>query len=94
MTASGLMAGDAGIRTPLWSDLTDMDTAPSPAGHACELRPDTGTGRRDRLAWEAGGLAEADADIAAGRLVGAAVVRTWVESIDTGHELPVPYSGF
>jgi predicted transcriptional regulator len=39
--------------------------------------------RLDRLAWEAEGIAEARADVAAGRLVDAAQVRTWVDSLRT-----------
>ena len=54
------------------------------------LHPKPQAERPDRLAWEAESIAEADADIAAGRLVDAAAVRAWVESIDTDHELPVP----
>jgi predicted transcriptional regulator len=38
-------------------------------------------------------IAEADADIAAGRLVDSAKVKAWIDSIGTDHELPVPYSG-
>lgn len=49
--------------------------------------------QRDRLAWEAEGIAEARADVAAGRLVDAARVRAWVDSLRTDNPLPVPYSG-
>lgn len=70
-----------------------MDTTPIPAERADTTRPETEAERQDRIAWEAEGIAEADADLAAGRLVDAAAVRAWVESIDTDHELPVPYSG-
>jgi predicted transcriptional regulator len=38
-------------------------------------------------------IAEADADIAAGRVVGAAEVDAWIDSIGGDHELPAPYSG-
>lgn len=46
--------------------------------------------RQARLAWEAEGIAEARADVAAGRLVDAAEVDAWIDSIGTDHELPVP----
>jgi predicted transcriptional regulator len=68
-----------------------MDTLNADTGHT--PRPETEAQRQARIAWEAEGIAEADADIAAGRLVDAAVVCAWVESIDTDNELPVPYSG-
>ncbi|HET6308397.1 MAG TPA: hypothetical protein VFG12_14505 [Rhodopila sp.] len=48
--------------------------------------------RERRIAWEARMIAEADADIAAGRLVDAAKVKAWIDSIGTDHELPIPYS--
>lgn len=49
--------------------------------------------RQTRHAWEAERIAEARADIAAGRLVDSAKVRAWIDSIGTDHEMPVPYSG-
>jgi hypothetical protein len=49
--------------------------------------------RQRRLAREIEMTAEADADIAAGRVVDSAKVRAWIESIGTDHDLPVPYSG-
>lgn len=61
--------------------------------------PETGThdetaaAERRRLAWEAERIAEADADIAAGRLVDSAAVKAWIDSIGTDHELPLPSSG-
>ncbi len=51
------------------------------------------TERQRRIAWEAEMIAEADADIAAGRLVDEAEVDAWIDSLGTDHELPVPYSG-
>jgi predicted transcriptional regulator len=48
--------------------------------------------RRRRLAREAEMIAEARADFDAGRLVGSATVKAWIDSIGTDHELPVPYS--
>jgi len=49
--------------------------------------------RQTRLIWEAERIAEARADIAAGRLVDSAEVKAWIDSIGTDHEMPVPYSG-
>jgi len=46
-----------------------------------------------RIAWEAEGIAEARADVSAGRLVDAARVRAWVDSLRTDKPLPVPTSG-
>jgi uncharacterized protein (DUF433 family) len=46
-----------------------------------------------RLSREAALIAEADADIEAGRVVDSAVVKAWIDSIGTERELPVPYSG-
>jgi len=37
-------------------------------------------------------IAEADADLAAGRLVDEADVDAWIDSLGTDHELPVPYA--
>ena len=37
-------------------------------------------------------IAEARADVAAGRLVEPAAVKAWIDSIGTNHELPVPYA--
>ena len=64
------------------------------------LKPDIGTAsgteteaeRQARLAREADRIAEARADVAAGRLVDAAEVRAWVDSLRTANPLPVPYS--
>jgi predicted transcriptional regulator len=66
---------------------------PAPKDPANLSRPETEAERRRRLAWEAEMIAEADADIAAGRLVDSAEVKAWIDSIGTDHELPVPYSG-
>ncbi len=70
-----------------------MDTAPRPGDHADTLSPKTEAEQQRRVAWEAEMIAEADADIAAGRLVDSAKVKAWIDSIGTDHELPVPYSG-
>jgi hypothetical protein len=55
--------------------------------------PETDAEKQRRLAWEAERIAEARADVAAGRLVDSAKVKAWINSIGTDHELPVPYSG-
>jgi predicted transcriptional regulator len=55
--------------------------------------PETDADRKRRIAWEAEMIAEADADIAAGRLIDAAEVDAWIDSIGTDHELPPPRSG-
>lgn len=66
-------------------DRLNLDSNPMPS-------PQTGAERQRRFAWEAERIAEADADIAAGRLVDEADVDAWIDSIGTDHELPVPYS--
>ena len=55
--------------------------------------PETEAERQRRHVWEADRIAEARADVAAGRLVDSARVKAWIDSIGTDHELPVPYSG-
>jgi len=70
-----------------------MDTAPPPADSVTPAPRETEDERQRRFAWEAEMIAEADADIAAGRLVDSAKVKAWIDSIGTDHELPVPYSG-
>jgi hypothetical protein len=72
--------------------LPAMDTAPLPGDKAHVARPETEADRRRRIAWEAERIAEADASIAAGRLVDEADVNAWIDSLGTDHELPVPYS--
>jgi predicted transcriptional regulator len=69
-----------------------MDTVPRPDDRADTSSPETEAERQRRPAWEADMIAEADADIAAGRLVDSAKVKAWIDSIGTGQELPVPYS--
>jgi predicted transcriptional regulator len=51
-------------------------------------QPDPAEARRQRLAREAEMIAEARADVAAGRVVSLADVAAWIESWDTEHELP------
>jgi hypothetical protein len=55
--------------------------------------PETEADRERRIAWEAVMIAQADASIAAGRVVDESAVDAWIDSIGTDHELPVPYSG-
>jgi predicted transcriptional regulator len=70
-----------------------MDTTnPAPDENAETSRTETAAERERRLAREARMIAEADADIAAGRLVNSAKVKAWIDSIGTDHELPVPCS--
>jgi predicted transcriptional regulator len=66
-----------------------MDTTPL-RGDSAATRPEAEAERQRRLAWEAEMIAEADADIAAGRLVASAQVKAWIDSIGAEHELPPP----
>jgi predicted transcriptional regulator len=66
-------------------DSTSVKSADSPL-------PETEVARRRRIAWDAEGIAEADADIAAGRVVNSAKVDARIDSVGTDHELPVPYA--
>ena len=72
--------------------IAGMDT-PLPGDSAPADRPETAEQRQRRLAWEAARIAEADADIAAGRLIDDAAVDGWIDSLGTDHELPPPRSG-
>ena len=63
-----------------------MDTPPRPDVDA----PETAAEKRRRLAREAEMIAEAEADIAAGRLIDEAEIDAWIDSIGTDHELPPP----
>src|SRR5579871_39150 len=54
--------------------IASMDTAPRPDDRADALDSETEAERRHRLAWEAERIGEAEADIAAGRLVDSARV--------------------
>jgi predicted transcriptional regulator len=67
-----------------------MDTVPLPDDRTPDARVETEAEEQRRLAWEAERIAEADADIAAGRLVDSATVKAWIDSIGTDHELPPP----
>jgi len=66
-----------------------MDTLKQDIGTASGT--ETEAERQARLAWEANMIAEARDDVAAGRLVDAAEVRAWVDSLRTANPLPVPY---
>jgi hypothetical protein len=68
--------------------IAGMDN-PLPGDNA--QHPETDADRKRRIAWEAEMIAEADADIEAGRLVEPADVKRWIDSVGTAHELPVPY---
>ena len=46
--------------------------------------------RKRRFAWEAAGIAEADAEFAAGLYVDADEIDAWIDSVGTDHELPPP----
>ena len=67
-----------------------MDTVPIPTERVDTPRPETETECQDRMAWEAEGIAEAQAEIAAGLYVDIADVRAWVDSLRTDPPLPVP----
>ncbi len=67
-----------------------MDIAQSPADSARAHRQETEAERLDRIAWEAEGIAEADAELEAGFYVDATEIRAWVDSIGTDQELPPP----
>jgi hypothetical protein len=73
------------------TNLPGMDTTNLDAGQTSG--PETEAEQQARIAWEAEGIAEARADVAAGRLVDEAEVDAWIDSIGTDHELPVPYAG-
>ncbi len=47
--------------------------------------------RQSRLAWEADGIAEARASIAAGYFATPAEVNAWIDSVGTGSKIPAPY---
>ncbi len=70
-----------------------MDTISRPGDSAPTTRPEAEAEKQRRLAWEAEMIAEADADIAAGRLIDSAEIDAWIDSIGTDHELPPPRSG-
>jgi len=61
-------------------------TEPAPLTHDQETEAE-----RDRLAWEAEGIAKARASIAAGMYATSAEVKAWIDSLRTDRPLPVPY---
>jgi len=63
------------------------------SGSTDAVRPETEAERQRRLASETEMIAEADADIAAGRLIDEAEIDAWIDSIGSDHELPPPRSG-
>ncbi len=67
-----------------------MDTAPRPGDRGDAPRPETEAERQARLAWEAEGVAAAEASLAAGLYVDADDIDAWIDSIGTDHELPPP----
>jgi predicted transcriptional regulator len=70
-----------------------MDTSPPAGDRADAVTSDTEAETQRRLAWEAEMIAEADADIAAGRLIDEAEIDAWIDSPDTHHNLPTRRSG-
>jgi hypothetical protein len=66
-----------------------MDTAPLPDDNA---RYESPAEKQRRLIYEMEMLAEARADIAAGRIVEEAEVDAWIDSLGTDHELKLPHS--
>lgn len=61
-------------------------TQPAPVADDVE----TAAERQGRLAWEAAGIAAAEASLAAGLYVDADQIDAWIDSIGTDHELPPP----
>ena len=68
-----------------------MDNVPRPDDAAQADRGESAEAQRQRLEWEAAMIAEADASIAAGRLIDASEIDAWIDSIGTDHELPPPH---
>jgi hypothetical protein len=66
-----------------------MDTSPLPDDRAGFESP---AEKQRRLAYEAEMLAEARADVAAGRIVGDAEVDAWIDSLGNDHELKLPHA--
>jgi len=76
---------------PEQANLLDLDAEKTDAGNAPGHEADAN--RKRRMAWEAVMIAQADASIAAGRVVDEPAVDAWIDSIGTDHELPLLYSG-
>jgi predicted transcriptional regulator len=67
-----------------------MDDAPLPDDTMQADRRESATEKRRRLAREAEMIAEARAELQAGLFVDGDEVEAWLDSIGTGHELPMP----
>lgn len=67
-----------------------MDTVPRSDDGTPTLPSETEAGLRDCLAWEAEGLAEAEAELDAGLYVDLAEARAWIDSLRTDTPLPPP----
>jgi predicted transcriptional regulator len=65
-----------------------VHSMPQPAPVADHV--ETKAERKARLAWEATGIAEADAELDAGLYVDAAELRAWIDSLHTDSPLPPP----
>lgn len=70
--------------------LHSMDTVPRSDDGTPATPSETEAERLDRLAWEAEGLAEAEAELDAGLYVDLAEMRAWVDSLRTDTPLPPP----
>ena len=68
----------------------DDTTNPAPTGPGDTCSGETDKARRDRLDQEAKMIAEARAELDAGLYVDPAEVDTWIDSLGTNHELPLP----
>jgi predicted transcriptional regulator len=73
--------------------MTRTDTTPNMMPGAIPRTAETAEERQQRLVREAEMIAEAEAEVAAGRTVSLEAVQAWVASLDTAHPLPVPQSG-
>jgi predicted transcriptional regulator len=68
-----------------------MDNIPHSEDSVQADRSESAEAQGRRLEWEAAMIAEADASVAAGRLIDASEIDAWIDSIGTGHELPPPH---
>jgi predicted transcriptional regulator len=67
-----------------------MYPVPTPTDSNDAARPEAATENRDRLAWEAQGIAEARAELEAGLYVDADDIDVWIDSLGTESEMPPP----
>ena len=74
---------------PLKDYIVFMDTMNVDTGQAPSVETDAE--RQARIAWEAEGIAEARASVAAGYYATSAEVKAWIDSLGTEQPLPVPY---